>query len=153
MGAMVRGLHLAAQGQHDKDWRRDEISPNYRLALRTDAPPIEAQSVSELAAKLGIEAVSLSQTVAQYNGACRSGEYNPLQLDGLSTVDLNPPKSNWALPLDKAPYHAYPVISANVFTFGGVKVDRHARVLNVQGDAIPGLYAAGEVIGCYYGIS
>jgi tricarballylate dehydrogenase len=125
--------------------------PNYRLALRTDAPPIEAQSIGELAAKLGIEPESLSRTVAQFNAACGAGDYRPLQVDGLSTVGLNPPKSNWAHRLDKAPFHAYPIISANVFTFGGVKVDRHACVLNVQGDAIPGLYAAGEVIGCYYG--
>ena len=47
-------------------------------------------------------------------------------------------------------HHAYPIISSNVLTFGGLKVDTHARVLNQQGDPIPGLYAAGEVVGLYY---
>ena len=59
---------------------------------------------------------------------------------------LAPPKSNWALPIDRAPFHAYPVISSNVFTFGGLKVDRHARVLSRDGYPIPKLYAAGEII-------
>src|SRR6202012_5556493 len=82
--------------------------------------------------------------------ACRPGSYNPLALDGRATEGLHPPKSNWALPLDRAPFHAYPIMSANVFTFGGLKVDRHSRVLNLDGDPITGLYAAGEIIGTYY---
>ncbi len=71
-------------------------------------------------------------------------------LDGLATHGLAPAKSNWAHPLDKPPYHAYPIISSNVFTFGGLKVDSNARVVNRDGDAIPGLYAAGEIIGSFY---
>ena len=42
------------------------------------------------------------------------------------------------------------MISSNVFTFGGLKIDAAARVLNTDGDAIAGLYAAGEVVGLYY---
>lgn len=124
--------------------------PNYRLGLRTDQPPIVAQHVRELAGKIGAPADALENTVAAYNRACRGGEYKPLQLDGLATRGLSPPKSNWAHPIDRAPYHAYPIISSNVFTFGGLKVDGRARVLNSQGEAIPGLYAAGEIIGSYY---
>jgi tricarballylate dehydrogenase len=45
---------------------------------------------------------------------------------------------------------AWPIISANVFTFGGLKVDSHARVVDQDGRAIPGLYAAGETMGIYY---
>jgi tricarballylate dehydrogenase len=55
-----------------------------------------------------------------------------------------------ATPLTEPPFHAYPIISANVFTFGGLKVDTEARVLNGDGRPIPGLYAAGEIIGTYY---
>jgi tricarballylate dehydrogenase len=68
----------------------------------------------------------------------------------LSTVGLNPPKSNWARPIDHVPFRAWPIISANVFTFGGLKVDRDARVVDQDGRAIPGLYAAGETMGIYY---
>ena len=131
------------------DARHMEI-PNYRLGLRTDQPPIAAGSIRELADKIGVPVAVLDETVAAYNRACRTGEYRPLVLDGLATQGLAPAKSNWAHPLDKPPYHAYPIISSNVFTFGGLKVDSQARVLNREGDAISGLYAAGEIIGSFY---
>lgn len=125
--------------------------PNYRLSIRTDKPPIIGASLAELAGRLGLPPETLQATVAEYNGACVPGEYRPLELDGLATRGLHPPKSNWALPIDEAPFHAYPIISANVFTFGGVKVGPDARVLNTDGEPIAGLYAAGEIIGTYYG--
>ncbi|HYZ30981.1 MAG TPA: FAD-dependent oxidoreductase, partial [Crenalkalicoccus sp.] len=119
--------------------------PNYRLGIRSDKPPIVADSIAGLAEALGLPAAALRETVEAYNRACVPGEWKPLELDHLATSDLDPPKSNWALPIEKAPFHAYPIISANVFTFGGVKVDRDARVLDADGEPIPGLYAAGEV--------
>ena len=54
-------------------------------------------------------------------------------------------------PIDSPPYKAYPIISSIVFTFGGLKTDPVGRVVNKQGDAIPGLYAVGETQGLYYG--
>jgi tricarballylate dehydrogenase len=72
-------------------------------------------------------------------------------LDGVATEGLLPPKSNWALPLDQGPYLAYPIISANVFTFGGLKIDEQARVVNADGNPIDNLYAAGETVGLYFG--
>jgi tricarballylate dehydrogenase len=132
------------------DARHTEI-PNYRLGIRTDKPPIVGDSLEDLAGKLDINAADLRRTVETYNAACQPGRYDPLALDGVRTNGLTPPKSNWALPLDRPPYHAYPVISSNVFTFGGLKVDRHSRVLNLDGYPISGLYAAGEIIGTYYG--
>jgi tricarballylate dehydrogenase len=125
--------------------------PNYRLGIRTDKPPIEAGSIAELARKLGVPERALVQTVDEFNRACVPGNCRPLELDGVATKGVEPPKSNWALPIDEAPFHAYPIISANVFTFGGVKVDPKARVLDRDGEPIPGLYAAGETIGLYYG--
>jgi tricarballylate dehydrogenase len=125
--------------------------PNYRLSIRTDKPPVVAHTLADMAAKLGLPRGSLDSTVAEYNAACRPGDYRPLELDGVTTEGLYPPKSNWALPVDRAPFHAYPIISANVFTFGGVKVDSVGRILNADGEPILGLYAAGEIIGTYYG--
>ncbi|MGY2491762.1 FAD-dependent oxidoreductase [Cupriavidus sp. CP313] len=124
--------------------------PNYRLAIRTDQPALEAPTIEALAMRIGVPPARLQQTVAAFNAACRDGHYDPLVVDGLSTDSLEPPKSNWALPLDQGPYFAYPIISANVFTFGGLKVDGGARVLNTDGVPIPGLYAAGETVGIYY---
>jgi tricarballylate dehydrogenase len=124
--------------------------PNYKLGLRTDQPPIAGNTVAELAANIGIPVAALEATVAEYNGGCREAEFKPLALDGLATRGVTPAKSNWAHPLNEPPFHAYPVISSNVLTFGGLKVDTDARVLNQQGDPIPGLYATGEVVGLYY---
>lgn len=125
--------------------------PNYRLGIRTDKPPIVADSVAALAQAINVPPQALSDTVIAYNHACRPGEWRPLELDHLATCGLTPPKSNWALPIDEPPFHAYPIISANVFTFGGLKVDTGGRVLNSDGLPIEGLYAAGEIIGSYYG--
>jgi len=125
--------------------------PNYRLAIRTDQPAIEADSMEALAGKLDIPADAFLRTVADYNGACgHDGQYDALRLDGVRTSGLNPPKSNWALPLDKGPFMAYPIISSNVFTFGGLKVNTDAQVLDTDGNIMPNLYAAGETVGMYY---
>ena len=125
--------------------------PNYRLGIRTDQPPITADSVAELAGKLDLREAALTDTIAQYNRCCVPGNYKPLELDGLATQGLEPPKSNWALPIDQAPFHAYPIMSANVFTFGGLKTDSLGRVVDNDGDPIANLYAAGEMTGMYYG--
>ncbi len=125
--------------------------PNYKLAIRTDQPAVEASTISELADKLEVPAEALEATVQTYNNACRDDEYKPLELDGLSTVGLDLPKSNWAKPINQGPYFAYPIISSNVFTFGGLKVDAQANVIDSDGNPIAGLYAAGETVGMYYG--
>jgi tricarballylate dehydrogenase len=125
--------------------------PNYRLGIRTDKPPMVAQTIAELAKLIGVPADALERTVSEYNACCPAGSSRPLELDGVATQGLNPPKSNWATPIDEGPYHAYPIISSNVFTFGGLKVDGKARVVNRDGDVIPGLFAAGETVGMYYG--
>ncbi|MGE0314318.1 MAG: FAD-dependent tricarballylate dehydrogenase TcuA [Lautropia sp.] len=124
--------------------------PNYRLAIRTDKPPVVADSIDALARAIEVPCDALRHTVGEFNAACVPGRFEPLKLDGLATNGLAPPKSNWAQPLDTPPFHAYPIISANVFTFGGLKVDHDARVLDGDGNAIDGLYAAGEIIGTYY---
>jgi tricarballylate dehydrogenase len=125
--------------------------PNYRLGIRTDKPAIEASTVAELARKLALPEAALVATIEEYNRSCVPGAYKPLELDGVATSGLTPPKSNWALPLDQGPFYAYPIISANVFTFGGLKTDRLGRVMDHDGDAIANLYAAGEMTGLYYG--
>jgi tricarballylate dehydrogenase len=132
------------------DQRMKDI-PNYRLAIRSDQPAIEADTIEALAAKLNIHPETLKETVAQYNAACpQTGNYDPLKTDGMATQGILPAKSNWSLPIDRGPFMAYPIISANVFTFGGLKVDPQGQVLDTDGYAIPNLYAAGEVIGMYY---
>lgn len=131
------------------DAKLDDV-PNWQKGSRTDQPPVIAGSLSDLAAVIAVPADVLERTVSGFNAACGEGSFDPLKADGLATCGLNPPKSNWARPIDRAPFRAWPVISANVFTFGGLKVDRHARVIDQDGQPISGLYAAGETMGIYY---
>ncbi|MDP6389179.1 MAG: FAD-dependent tricarballylate dehydrogenase TcuA [Alphaproteobacteria bacterium] len=132
------------------DGRMEDV-PNWRKAVRSDQPPVEAHSIEALAEALELDPHELAETVEAFNAAC-AGEagFDAMKLDGLATAGLEPNKSNWARPLDKPPFLAWPIIAANCFTFGGVKVNARAQVLNMDGEVIPGLYAAGEVMGIYY---
>jgi tricarballylate dehydrogenase len=133
------------------DAKIDDV-PNWQRSVRSDRPPVTAATLPELAEKLGLDARALATTVAAYNAACHAGHFKPLELDGLTTAEgFAPPKTNWARAIDKPPFRAFPIICGNCFTFGGLKVDTHARVIDADGEAIPGLYAAGETIGLYYG--
>jgi tricarballylate dehydrogenase len=108
----------------------------------------EALTIGELADRLGIDREGLERTVAAYNAACRPGEFNPTERDGLSTRDLQPPKSNWALPLADPPFVGFAVTCGITFTFGGVRIDpRRASVLDTEDRPIPGLFAGGELVG------
>ncbi len=74
-----------------------------------------------------------------------------VRTDQPATRGLDPPKSNWARPIAEPPFLAYPITCANCFTFGGLKTDARARVVDTSGEPIPGLYAAGETAGLYHG--
>ena len=132
------------------DARLDDV-PNWRRSVRSDIAPEKADTIEELAAKIGIPPAALAATVSEFNNSTVDGRYSPLELDDLSTQGLVPPKSNWALPLAKGPFLAWPISSANCFTFGGLRCNVNAQVLDHDGRPIPSLYAAGETMGLYYG--
>lgn len=120
---------------------RDE----YRVRQATMA---QAETIGELAEALGVSVTGLERTVAQFNAACLGGEFHPSTLDGLRAEGLDPPKSNWALPLSQPPYLGYAVTCGITFTFGGLRIDpRSAQVLDTEEQPIDGLYAAGELVG------
>lgn len=112
--------------------------------------PVVARSLEELAQKLSLPPDPLHRTVRAYNRSVQPGEFDPSRRDGLSTRDLHPPKSNWALPLDAPPYHAYSATCGITFTYGGLEIDTDARVLDTEGHPIPGLYATGEITGGFF---
>jgi tricarballylate dehydrogenase len=122
---------------------RDE----YRTREATHA---RADTLEALAEALGIDVDGLARTVSAYNAAVQPGAFDPASLDGKRTSGIQPPKSNWALPLNRPPYLGYAVTCGITFTFGGLHVDTQARVLNGDGHPIPGLYAAGELVGGLY---
>ena len=95
----------------------------------TDVPAVTAETIGELAVRLGLDPGALEQTVAEYNAAVGPEEFDPYVFDGKSTSGLSPPKSNWAFPLDSPPFVAYPLTCAITFTFGGIRTDSSARVV------------------------
>ena len=91
---------------------------------------------------------ALSGTVEEFNAACVDGNFNPSILDGVRTQGIDPPKSNWALPLDSPPYLGFAVTCGVTFTFGGLKIDAASgQVIDTEERPIAGLYAAGELVG------
>lgn len=126
--------------------------PRWQTSIRSDQPAIQADSLPELARKLGLPVDAFISTIDAYNAACPAPDAfdGGTTLDGLSTKGIWPAKSNHARTIEAGPFSAYPIISANCFTFGGLKVDTQARVLDTDGRAIPGLLAAGETVGIYH---
>jgi tricarballylate dehydrogenase len=124
---------------------------NYKKAARTDKGPITGKSIKELAAKIEVNPSNLETTIRRYNEAVQDGSFKPFALDGKCTKGIEPPKSNWARTIDENDLQAYPMICSTVLTFGALKVSPAAEVVNRDGYPIPGLYAAGETVGLYYG--
>lgn len=73
--------------------------------------------------------------------------FDPEVLDGRSAPGLPIPRANWANTLDTGPFEAYGVTCGITFTFGGVRINTDAQVLGFDGKPIPGLHAAGEMVG------
>jgi len=119
---------------------RDE----YRIREVTKA---QADTIEELARKLEINSDGLVRTVREFNAAVLPGGFDPSILDGKCTTGITPPKSNWALPLDSPPFVGFAVTCGITFTFGGLRITTEAQVLDTEDRPIPGLYAAGELVG------
>jgi len=110
---------------------------------------VQARTLEELVLKLDdVDAQEALKTVNAYNAAVqREVPFNPNIKDGRGTLGLVIPKSNWANTVDEPPFEAYAVTCGITFTFGGVKVNTQAQVIDTEGDPIHGLYAAGEMVG------
>jgi tricarballylate dehydrogenase len=120
---------------------RDE----YRMPRATKA---RADTIDALAEQMLIEPVQLRATIDAFNAACGDGTFDPSILDGKSAHPAGqPPKSNWAVRIDEPPFEAYAVTCGITFTFGGLRIDADARVLDTEDRPIPGLFAAGELVG------
>ena len=91
------------------------------------------------------------KTVRAVNAAPRPEvPFNPNIRDGLRTSGLAIDKTNWAQRLDQPPYEAYAVTTGITFTFGGLKISNEGEVEDTTGRPIPGLFAAGEIVGGLY---
>ncbi len=121
---------------------RDE----YRIR---EVTKVRANTLEELAEKLDdVDPEGFLRMIRAYNAAVRTDiPFNPTIKDGRRTEGITPPKSNWANPLDTPPFEAYQVTCGLTFTFGGLKIDDNAQVLDAEEQPMPGLYAAGELVG------
>jgi tricarballylate dehydrogenase len=131
----------------------DLMTTEYRYknpeAARSRYASIEALA-DGLAAR-GVDRDQLLKTVQEYNAAIdQSREFSPYVKDGRRTRGLDIDKTNWATPLEQGPFLAYEVTCGVTFTFGGVKVNERAEVLDRNGEPISGLYACGEAVGGLY---
>ncbi len=121
---------------------RDE----YRIRRVTK---VTGKSLPELASKLeGVDADQFLRTIDEYNAAVQQDvAFNPNVKDGRGTVGLATNKSNWANTVDTPPFEAYGVTCGVTFTFGGLRIDEQAQVIDTEGDPLKGLFAAGELVG------
>ncbi len=119
--------------------REARIPPNPQLEVAGGLIH-RADTLAELADKAGMPAAALEATVAAYNAACA----------GNTTASLSPARTTdlgEACPILKAPFFAVPVCAGITFTMGGIRIDGNGRVLDADGQAIAGLYAAGSCTG------
>jgi tricarballylate dehydrogenase len=125
--------------------QRDE----YRIRQVTK---VTADTIEGLADKMAeyapVDKARFLETVREYNAAVqRDILYNPTVKDGRTTEGLAINKTNWAMPIEKPPFEAYCTTCGVTFTFGGLRIDTDGRVLDTAQKPIPGLYAAGELVG------
>ena len=100
---------------------------------------VSAETVSEMARKLGMEESTLQSTLDEYNTAQVTGKADKFG------------RTNMAVPLSKGPFYAVEIEPAIHHTMGGVAINTKAQVLSEAGIPVPGLYAAGEVTGGVHG--
>ena len=109
---------------------------------------VRANTIEELADQMLIDPAGLRKTIDDFNAAVTDTNFNPSVLDGKSSRPPGQPaKTNWAVPIDEPPYEAFAVACGITFTFGGLRIDGQTRVLDREDQPIPGLFAAGELVG------
>jgi tricarballylate dehydrogenase len=109
-------------------------------------PPIEANSITELAGKLDLDPAKLDNTVTEFNAAVRPGTFDHTILDDCRTEGVTPPKTHWARKIETPPYYAYPVRPGITFTYLGTRVNKQARMLLRDGKPSANMFAAGEIM-------
>jgi len=108
-------------------------------------PGVRADSLPELAQKLGLDETTFMQTLTDYNRACRVGRFDHTVLDDCHTENLAPPKTHWARPIDTAPFYGYALKPGVTFTYLGLQTDDTAAV-RFAGRPSRNLFVAGEMM-------
>ena len=123
-----------------------QLRDEYRIKQVTK---IAGNTLEELVSRMeDTDQKAALESLKEYNAAVRTDiPFNPNVKDGRCTENLQTNKSNWANTLDTPPFEAYAVTCGITFSFGGLKINTHAQVMNSDGEPIKGLYAAGELVG------
>ena len=108
-------------------------------------PGVKADTLPELAQKLGLDQATFMQTLNDYNAACRVGSFDHTALDDCHTEGVAPAKTHWARPIDTGPFYGYALKPGVTFTYLGLHTDDTAAVRfgNVPS---PNLFVAGEMM-------
>ncbi len=109
-----------------------------------------ADRIEERYAALDFRRDAFLATLETYNAAVQKGEFDPDIKDCKHTTSLRPEKTNWATRLDTPPFHAYAVSLGITFTFGGIRINTDAAVVDYLDRPIPGLFATGEMTGGFF---
>jgi len=122
--------------------QRDE----YRIRQVTK---VTADMIEGLADKMAeyapVDKPRFIETVKAFNAAVRKDvPYNPTVRDGRGTAGIDPPKTNWAMAIEKPPFEAYCTTCGVTFTFGGLRIDTDGRVLDTAQKPIPGQLPRGH---------
>jgi tricarballylate dehydrogenase len=121
-------------------------APSLELFMPSLYPPVQADTIPELAGKLGLSPEALRETVETFNGSVRPGTFDHTILDDCRTEGLTPPKSHWARPIQTAPFYAYPVRPGITFTYLGTRVNRDARMIMADDRPAANMFSAGEIM-------
>jgi tricarballylate dehydrogenase len=113
-------------------------------ALPTALAPIRADSIAELATRLGLDPAALETTVRQFNAA--TDATGDIPLNERQTSGLTPPKTRSAIALAMSPFAAYPLRPGVTFTHFGVAVDDTLRIVTNDGMAARHVFAAGMIM-------
>jgi len=111
-----------------------------KIAYDAEGVTLQANSLAELAGKMGVSATALQQTVARFNELTKDGVDPDFQAFGPQTS----PKPK---PIDTPPFYAARFFPITRKSMGGVSVDLQCRVLTPTQKSIPNLFAVGEVTG------
>lgn len=116
---------------------------------------VKANTVEELANKIGVPAAALKQTIDEFNGPAARGEDPKFKRGSLKYHNFkgdmeHKPNPNLE-PLDTAPYFAVQIQMGDLGTYAGLKVNDRSEVVKEDGSAIPGLYAVGTAAVSVFG--
>ena len=122
------------------------LRPEYQNALK-----VESDSLEDLAKELDIHLESFLATVREFNEAIDDTKpFIQYRLDGRRTRGLIPDKTNWAQKIDTPPFQGYAVVCGLTMTYGGLRTNEKAQVIDTSDQPIQGLYAVGEVTGGFF---